>query len=345
MKKHSKVEDSTGEFGGASVEPILRLRFETHRLVLEHPPRLMHEGKRIVYETACPPGTIHGGDLSYSRWPAMRLPSHADPVAAAERVLARPTIYDYLDPRDGALHWHVNFADPRLFYGCGTSMLAQDELQVAEHPALASLMRALAHHEGAGVTVEAGRPTPVLVAGAERRCSIAIDVDPAEGRPHGLYGAMFARMPAEIVRRSTRRVDPPTVSNIIAMAAPAGGAGAYSEHEIEHILVTALTGFRAAVIETAAQAGHARAVIHTGWWGCGVFGGNKVLMAMLQVVAAHMAGAHRLVFYTVTDRDVDVLEYALGRLREVGESGRGSSREFIRRVTALELRWGIGDGN
>jgi len=345
MKKPSKVQDATGESSGASVEPVLRLRFDTHRLVREHPPQLMHEGKRIVYETACPPGTVHGGELSYSRWQAMRLPSHAEPVAAAERVTVRPAIYDYVDSRDDAFHWHVNFADPRLFYGCGTSMLAQDELQVAEHPALASLMQALRHHGNAGDTVEGGRPTPILVTGAERRCSIAIDVNPAEGRPYGLYGGMFARMPVEVVRRATRRIDPPTVSNIIAMAAPAGGVGAYAEHEIEQILVTAYTAFRAAVIETEAEAGQTPATIHTGWWGCGVFGGNKVLMAMLQIVAAHMADVRRLVFYTVTDRDVDVLEYALGRLREAGEPGQAGIREFIRRVTALELRWGIGDGN
>jgi hypothetical protein len=323
----------------------MRLRFDTHELVQQHPPHLLHEGKQVVYETACPPGTVHGGELSYSRWSAMVLRESVDPSGAEERVHIRPTIYDYVNPNEDAVHWYVNFADARLFFGCGTSLLAQDELQVAEHPALASLMQALSSRGDASLTVENGKPTPILVMGAERRCLVATDVNPDEGRPYGLYGSLFGVAPSEVVRRATRRIDPPTLSNIIAIAAPPGGEGAYAEHEIERILATAYTGFRAAVLETQTQCGHSRAIIHTGWWGCGVFGGNKVLMAMLQIVAAHMADVNSLQFYSVTDRQMDAVEYALARLREIGEEGALATKEFIGRMVALELRWGVGDGN
>ena len=37
------------------------------------------------------------------------------------------------------LHWTANFADKRLFHFCGGPLLAQDELQVLEHPALAHM--------------------------------------------------------------------------------------------------------------------------------------------------------------------------------------------------------------
>ncbi len=39
-------------------------------------------------------------------------------------------------------------------------------------------------------------------------------------------------------------------------------------------------------------------MIHTGFWGCGAFGGNRVLMTTLQILAAEMAGLERVVFHT-----------------------------------------------
>ena len=41
-----------------------------------------------------------------------------------------------------------------------------------------------------------------------------------------LYGAALARADEDAVSRATTRIDPATVTNIIAMAAPAGGHGA-----------------------------------------------------------------------------------------------------------------------
>ncbi len=39
--------------------------------------------------------------------------------------------------------WWVNFADPHLFVAYGSSLFAQDEIQVAEHPSLGHLREAL----------------------------------------------------------------------------------------------------------------------------------------------------------------------------------------------------------
>ena len=54
----------------------------------------------------------------------------------------------------------------------------------------------------------------------------------------------------ETIRRASSRLDPPTISNILAIAAPRGGFGAYSRGEIEGVLITAFSGFRAAVLES-----------------------------------------------------------------------------------------------
>ncbi len=54
-------------------------------------------------------------------------------------------MYDYARAAgvEGAVEWHVNFADPRLFTAYGLGLFAQDEMQVAEHPALGALREAL----------------------------------------------------------------------------------------------------------------------------------------------------------------------------------------------------------
>ena len=95
--------------------------------------------------------------------------------------------------------------DPHLFAAYGSSLFAQDEMQVVKHPALGALREALDAEVIQAVTVETGRPTPVLVAALERRCRVATDRNVAEGRPHGLYGNAFARADASAVRQATTR--------------------------------------------------------------------------------------------------------------------------------------------
>ncbi len=172
-------------------------------------------------------------------------------------------------------------------------------MQVPEHPMLGALREALNARGTAAVTTENGQPTPVLVMGVERRCRVTTEPSVAEGRPRGLYGNEFAGANAETVRRATMRIDPPTITNLIVMAAPSGGYGRYSVGEIEHVLITAFTAFRAAVLESnRCRAAGSPVIVHTGYWGCGAFGGDRVLMAMLQALAAEMAGLERLIFHT-----------------------------------------------
>ncbi|MCA9008157.1 MAG: hypothetical protein KDB01_00350 [Planctomycetaceae bacterium] len=65
------------------------------------------------------------------------------------------------------------------------------------------------------------------------------------------------------------------------MEAPACGFGRYTRDQIEFVLSTALTGFRAAVLESRKQRGEdVKTAIHTGYWGCGAYGGNRVLIRM-----------------------------------------------------------------
>jgi hypothetical protein len=332
------------EFRDSSLD---RHAFDLAVLMAEHPPRLHNPNKRVVLDIACPPGAISRGTIGYTRWAAMDLPEHLEP-APADLVVPRPGFFDYGRALDGddVVEWHLNFADPDVFAYYGGGLFAQDEMQVAEHPALGALREALV---AAGVDARTDGPdgpTPVLVTGVERRVVVATNPNAGAGRPHGLYGNAFAAATPDAIRRATIPIVPPTVTNVVAIAAIPGGWGPYSGEEIHRTLVTAYTGFRAAVLESARLVGSpARVVVHTGYWGCGAFGGNRVLMALLQVVAARMAGLERLVFHTGSTTGGAPLVDAR---RLLGELARGEPIKIGDLLAAIEgqgFRWGVSDGN
>lgn len=326
-------------------EPLERRTYDAAALIAEHPPIWRHPNKEAVAAISCPPDAIHGGTLGYSRWPAMPLPGSNDGDRATTLV-ERPGFYDYAPIDDAAVAWHVNFADPHLFAAYGSPLLAQDELQVAEHPILGALREALVADGAVARTMEGGRPTPVLVTGVERRCRIATEPDAAAGRPEGLYGNRFADARADVVRRATSRLEPPTVSNVIAMAAPGYGHGVYTAEQIEGILVTATTAFAAARTETAnIRDPRTRVVVHTGFWGCGAFGGNRVLMAALQVIAARLVGVDTLAFHVGDPTGAELLADAIGFVDGPGGVGASpTTRALVEAVAHYGFRWGVSDG-
>jgi len=329
-------------------EPLERLEYDALTLMRRHPPILRNENKRIVFGIACPPGTARGM-LSYSRWAEMPLPATVDAARAADLLAVRDGFFDYEPLADAqpAVEWHLNFADPNLFYAYGSALFAQDEMQVAEHPVLGSLREVLVAEGRPTRTVTVDRPTPALVMGAERRVRIATDPKAERGGPSWLYGIAFAEAAAEEVRQATVPIDPPTISNIIAIAAPFGGHGRYRREQIELALITAFSGFRAAVLESRRVAGaDTRVIVHSGFWGCGAFGGNRVMMTMLQALAAEMGGLHRLVLHIGRPAGRASVEQATAILREtLAAGGSTDTAELIGRIDAMGLEWGRSDGN
>ena len=314
---------------------ICRRSWEADELVRRWPPKFAHPNKKVVYDLACPPGTHHAGTVTSSRWTGGRLPTDV-PQGRTLEVAGRPGFFDYARPDagDATVHWHLNFADAHLFYAYGSSLFAQDELQTAEHPALGSVREALLADGDSGcapLTEDAQGPTPVLVSGVERRCHVDTD---------GLYGYRFAGASAERLREATQRLEPPTVSNILAIAAPTSGRGAYKEEEIARILRTAWAGFVAAREEAAAPV-----TIHTGFWGGGVFGGNRILMTALQVVAAHLARIERIVFH-LGQNPGDAHFFEAGcSMADALLVPHPTTLHVIGAVVDQRLMWGKGDGN
>ncbi|MHC5538345.1 hypothetical protein ACYOEI_08960 [Singulisphaera rosea] len=329
--------------------PIERYRFEIQPLVDEFPPVLNDRNKQVVYAVASPPGARLEGWLESSRWTPLPWPERVDSAAAEANFAARPGFFDYRHEEDmpNSTEWHVNFADPRLFFAYGSGLFAQDEMQVAEHPVLGSLREALVARNYHAVTLEGNQPTPVLVMGVPRQCRVATDVNVAEGRPRGLYGNLFARAEPNAVRNATTRIDPPTITNLIAIAAPVGRSGRYRLGDLEFILDTAFTGFRAAVLESRRVRGEAGpVVIHTGFWGCGAFGGNRVVMVMLQAIASAMAGVDRIVIHTGDPSGNAAIRESRGLFDSIQAGGSTFEvRAMLQRIDANGFEWGVSDGN
>jgi hypothetical protein len=324
------------------------LEYDASVLMREHPPVLRNANKQVVFTVACPDHTA-GGHVSYSRWAEMPLPATVDPARAATLLVVRDGFFDYepVAEAEPAVEWHLNFADPNLFCAYGSTLFGQDEMQVAEHPVLGTIREAFVAAGRTPLTVERGRPTPALVMGAERRVRIMTDRPAQAGGPSWLDGIAFAEASADVVRRATTRIDPPTITNIIAMAAPAGGHGRYRREQIELILATAFTGFRVAVLKSRRVAGaDTQAIVHSGFWGCGAFGGNRVLMTMLQALAAEMAGLYRLVLHIGEPSGRASVVQATAIFRDtLAAGGSIDTAELVSRIEAMGLEWGHSDGN
>ena len=325
--------------------PVCLLRREYNAAVLldEHPPVLRHPHKRLVFELACPPGAVHADTLELTRWSALPLPATVELVPT--EVLAVPGTYDYSG--DDAGVWHVNFADPQLFVGYGSGLLAQDELQAAEHPVLGALREALLSEGLPAKTEVNDEPTPVLVVGAERRCAISTAPDRAACRPGGLYGNRFAAASPAVVRAAVRVLRPPTRTNLIAIAAPTGRPGPYFRRQLERILTTAYTGYSAAVAESRRLWPGTPVEVRTGFWGCGAFGGNRHAMTLLQVLAARLAGVDRLRFHAFDDAGLAAFDTGSEQLDGVLAAGTAGEplADLIERIGDLDYEWGVSDGN
>ncbi|TDU70816.1 poly(ADP-ribose)glycohydrolase PARG [Prosthecobacter fusiformis] len=341
---------------------LQQLDFDAEHLIRVHPPVWKHPHKEAVYDRISREGSPVHGTLRYTRW--MLSPLSGPLESSACNVRCRPGFYSYPQSDPGC--WHVNFADPRLFAAYGSALMAQDEWQVLEHPVLGSLREALLHEGHPALTRENGASTPVTISNVPRVCAMdltstssgaskspwwgrlfRLSEKPGEGATNSgpLYGNAFGVANRERILQATTVLKPASSSNIIAMAAPTG-SGRYSSRQILDILQTAFTGFSAAVKESERAGLMPQEVeIHTGWWGCGAFGGNRVLMAMLQVLAARMAQAGKVVFYVGEERNRFDFEEGMAFLEGLnGGAGREVS-EIVRGIGGLGFSWGKSDGN
>lgn len=342
-------------------QPVLlqHMEWDAARLAADFPPVWRHAHKQAVYDRVLQEGEPVQGAMRYTRWRMTSLPEAMPSLSTV--ITAEPGFFTYRTAHDRV--WHLNFADPRLFAAYGSPLMAQDEWQVLEHPLLGSLREALLHNDMPALTRADGVGTPVLISHVPRQCALDLTgktssppsvwqallgrfVKRAAAGAAPLYGNAFAKASLQEVMQALTVLKPPAHSNILAVAAPTG-TGAYSRRQIIDILQTAYNGFAATVLESRHfQVQPSQTEIHTGWWGCGAFGGNRTLMALLQIIAAHLAGIGRLGFHYGADNGRAPYEDALAFFNLVTEGGsRTLTAAVLDEVEALCFRWGEGDGN
>jgi hypothetical protein len=86
--------------------------------------------------------------------------------------------------------------------------------------------------------------------------------------------------------------------------------------------------------------------IHTGNWGCGAFGGNVSLMALLQIAAACLAGAERIIYHSYDEKHAVLYRKGVRKLKEIWPK-KGESLSTFAMLSAVAeegYEWGVGNG-
>lgn len=238
------------------------------------------------------------------------------------------------------IYWTANFADSNLFGFCEGPLLAQDELQVLEHPALAHLKHALPSDQRTLNPYEVALFQNVPRLGA---------LDTSTPLPNGqtLYGNYFANAnQAEILSRLTRFSNP-TKSNIFAIAAPhissALNGQLYTRRNLELLFFT----FHNALKRIKETCPGKKVVIDMGNWGMGAFGngGKAVYLALL--AAAHFTQADTIRMHPLSRvGEFHAAKQLLAQIKAgfpqitVGQFLDHSTQN----AAAYNLRYGLGNG-
>ncbi|KAK9811946.1 hypothetical protein WJX73_001922 [Symbiochloris irregularis] len=215
--------------------------------------------------------------------------------------------------------WYLNFADMNLFGFYGSDLFAQDEVMCAEIPVLMAVREAL-DKDALTASHTDNEATPVTITNVRHKVTV-----------RGVYGHEFRHLPWKVIQNNLDLDD--TLVNVVAAAAPRGH-GLYTEKQLIDIFTTAYRAFSAAVTHHSMDNGNDKIVLHTGHWGCGAFGGNKVVMAKLQVAAAQSAGVGRLVYHAMSE----------GALVESAVKGVPGGKQVIEQLLLEKHQWGVSNG-
>jgi hypothetical protein len=144
------------------------------------------------------------------------------------------------------------------------------------------------------------------------------------------------------------------------MEAPSRGKNEYTLAQITDIFTTAYTAFMAAK-HAASHFLHLAdtrgldpktisdpiTTIHTGNWGTGAYGGNKIIMALLQIAAAKTANIDRMVYHTFSNEYSNAYREALDLLSQklIPDDKRITTQSLLKKIQALGFKWGVSDGN
>jgi hypothetical protein len=129
------------------------------------------------------------------------------------------------------------------------------------------------------------------------------------------------------------------------MEAPSRGKAEYTLDQVTDIFRTAFSAFSAAISESRTVSGEGCNVeIHTGNWGTGAYGGNKILLAYLQLLAAATAKVDRLVFHSQDGGHYQKAQKIFADSFET-DSFRIKLIDHLKKLADMGFQWGLSDGN
>ncbi len=203
------------------------------------------------------------------------------------KISSRDGTFKYDETTDEIEHWTANFADENLFgYAAHTNLLAQDELQVLEHPALYHLRVALSKDSEDLKSLKSDEIA--LIKGVKRK-----------GVLKNIYGGDFEKKSEWQIKRNLTKIKDPHESNIFAIVAPKADPRKankpYEKDDLEKLFYRSYLAF--ASIKQ--QAKGKKVAIHTGNWGAGAFGGSVKAAVLCQLAACKKANIDECIFYPI----------------------------------------------
>jgi hypothetical protein len=232
----------------------------------------------------------------------------------------------------------LNFSDPNgLFFFCFTDLFAQDEIQAMEFPLSMHLVKYAAAHNPHIINFDRQKIEVALLKNIPRFGEINLE---------GIYGNAFEKTSREQVLRQTTRIKAPSRHNLLALAAyqasPNEQGKPYKAKSIKMLFAMAYTGFLAAKQEAAILP----VVINTGNWGCGAFGNDPLLIAIIQILAAQLAGVEKLNYFTPGPKQQNLIADAQEWIRQNLAESQSDVKTIIGIIADSQaFKVGKSDGN
>lgn len=324
------------------------IEIEAEELMAAHEPKFTNQRKLKLFNKAKAKKQDElTGEVRVTRCtPDTKEMDKAVLVKTDVKIRQNPAFFNYEKDQDTAERkvWWMNYADPKLFGFYANEFFAQDEIQVLEHPVLASVREYLIVPGEKGMApktmIERGDDliaTPFLIENVPLWMNVNSYPKLSDGMLERIYGASFSTASQEAIDAGCKIYEGNVKDNIMAIAAPSFGKGEYSYEDIELILKTLICAFS----QAKALVPEKKCAVHGGNWGCGAFGGNLELMYFAQMYAASVCGIDEIVFHSVDDDDAfDNAEYKYEQLDE-----EMSLDGVVNYLTAQEYEWGRSDGN
>ena len=275
--------------------------------------------------------------------------------ASVQSITIHPGFFAYDASTEEIMHWTANFADHRIFGYAYGSLFAQDEQQVAEHPALYDFRDCF--NGTTLMELDKNKYQATFLQNVSRLGCIDTYTALPVGNffyqlffrkflnlaPKSLYGNYFSQASEAEIKSKLTLIDPPVLSHLFAIVAPGHGGSWYKKEQIQQLFFRFLTACHG--IKKISD--NKKVVIHTGNWGIGAFGNNPKLVYLITLAVAHFAGIDELRLYPLNhQKSVEEAHQLLNQIRQQYPAMQVGDflDHLVSHVKDYGFCWGRGNG-